>query len=172
MAQDTNDRQYTGADPAAPRSVVLAGFWVRAAAYAVDCIPLSVAALVFATVFGGLDWSRIPPDARWGVLDQLVDSINDQPVAMGWLVVGFATAQVIYGAVFESLGGRTPGKQLFQLSVINSSGNSPGIVTALLRNLGKVVSVLVAGLGVLWAAFATERRALHDHMAGTYVVRS
>lgn len=157
---------------AAPRPVVLAGFWVRTAAYAVDSLALGLVGLASAMVLGRLDWSRVPPDPRWGTLDQLVDTINDQPVAVAWFVLGFAVAQVIYGTFFESLAGRTPGKQIFRLAVIHSSGRAPSVVCGLVRNCCKVGSVLGAGLGALWAAFATERRAFHDHVADTYVIKS
>jgi len=32
------------------------------------------------------------------------------------------------------------------------------------------LSVGLAGLGLLWCIFDRERRALHDHLAGTYVI--
>jgi uncharacterized RDD family membrane protein YckC len=33
-----------------------------------------------------------------------------------------------------------------------------------------VLSLALAGLGFLWCIFDRERRALHDHLSGTYVI--
>jgi hypothetical protein len=43
-------------------------------------------------------------------------------------------------------------------------------VRGLIRVLAFVPSVLPGGLGWLWAIFDREHRALHDHLAGTYVI--
>ena len=43
---------------------------------------------------------------------------------------------------------------------------------ALVRTAGYVVSVASLGLGFLWIAFDSEKRGLHDWMAGTYVVKT
>jgi uncharacterized RDD family membrane protein YckC len=68
--------------------------------------------------------------------------------------------------------GLTPGKAVFGLRVRKTSGESPGLVTMLLREwVGKFVSGLFFSLGFLWAIFDRDRQAWHDKIAGTVVVK-
>ena len=66
--------------------------------------------------------------------------------------------------------GQTPGKQLLGLIVIDAYGERPSLLKTLLRTVGYAVSVLPFSLGFLWIGFDREKRALHDWLAGTYVV--
>jgi len=83
--------------------------------------------------------------------------------AVGWGVVSFRG---------WSRSGTTPGKRLFRLYVCDLDGR-PGIGAqrARRRLLGCLLSVLTGGLGFLRAGLAADRRALHDHLAGSYVAR-
>ena len=60
--------------------------------------------------------------------------------------------------------------RLMRLRVIGIHGTLPGPVRGLVRFVALCLSVMPAGLGWLWCLFDRERRALHDHLAGTYVV--
>jgi uncharacterized RDD family membrane protein YckC len=44
-------------------------------------------------------------------------------------------------------------------------------VTACVRALGCFLSLIIIGLGFLWIVFDPEKRAWHDKIAGTVVVR-
>ena len=59
----------------------------------------------------------------------------------------------------------------FGLRVVADDGAVPP-GTAVLRALVAVAGVAMAGLGVLPAIFDGERRAVHDRVAGTRVVRA
>ena len=68
--------------------------------------------------------------------------------------------------------GTTPGKLLLELRVVDArTGAHPGVVQALIRYIGYLVSALPLGLGFLWAIFDRRHQALHDKLAGTRVVR-
>ena len=67
--------------------------------------------------------------------------------------------------------GRTPGKRLQQLRVIDKHGRPPDLVTSLLRNLLRLVDMIPVGYGVgLVVMFFTGTRRLGDLVAGTVVV--
>ena len=72
--------------------------------------------------------------------------------------------------------GRTPGKALLRLSVVpaGSSENTPGIGLhkAFVRFLAWNLSGALLGIGFLLVLFRKDRRALHDLLAGTRVVRT
>ena len=61
-------------------------------------------------------------------------------------------------------------KRLMHLRVIGARGTAPGALGGIVRFVTLVLSVTPAGLGWLWCLFDRERRALHDHLAGTYVI--
>lgn len=72
--------------------------------------------------------------------------------------------------------GRTPGKALLRLAVVTvgPSGPGPGIglKKALVRFLAYNLSGALLGVGYLLVLFRKDRRALHDLLAGTKVIRT
>ena len=135
---------------AAPGVLRPAGFWIRVAANLVDAIWIS--ALLFAATipFGG-------PRSSSGMM---VSSLFS-------LLLGIVVP-ILCWAVF----GATPGKALLGLRVIGGSRRRGlGIPLAFLRLCGVMVSAVLFGLGFLMVAFTRDKRGLHDHLAGTAVVR-
>lgn len=66
--------------------------------------------------------------------------------------------------------GRTPGKAIIGLRVVNADGSPLAPRRALWRTLAFPLSALLAGLGFLLLLVQREHRALHDLIAGTAVV--
>jgi resuscitation-promoting factor RpfA len=102
--------------------------------------------------------------------DLLVAGILDRnPMAVG--AVGlFLGMTGLYQLYFGGMSGQTPGMRLLGIRLISSRGGAPGPARGFLRLLALVPSLLPAGLGWLWALFDREHRALHDHLAGSYVI--
>ncbi len=75
-----------------------------------------------------------------------------------------------YPFLFVAFRGATPGKQLLGLRVVLANGRAPiGAGPSLLRLVGTVASAAALGLGFLPMLLGQEP--LHDHIAGTRVVR-
>jgi uncharacterized RDD family membrane protein YckC len=55
--------------------------------------------------------------------------------------------------------------------VVTPDGDRIGYIKAFVRYVGKVVSWIILGIGFIMAAFDGEKRALHDRMCETRVVR-
>ncbi|MEK7476417.1 MAG: RDD family protein [Candidatus Coatesbacteria bacterium] len=68
--------------------------------------------------------------------------------------------------------GATPGKRALGLSVVRVSGRPIGPGTLSLRYGGYLLSALTLGLGHLVVLARRDRRALHDHVAGTVVMQA
>jgi uncharacterized RDD family membrane protein YckC len=72
--------------------------------------------------------------------------------------------------------GRTPGKALLRLSVVPAVPSEPtpgiGLQRAFVRFLAYNLSGALLGIGFLLVLFRKDRRALHDLLAGTRVVRT
>ena len=77
---------------------------------------------------------------------------------------------ILYQLYCAGIAGQTIGMALVRIRVISGRGRAPGAMRGLIRVLAFAVSVLPGGLGWLWAIFDREHRALHDHLAGTYVI--
>ena len=67
--------------------------------------------------------------------------------------------------------GRTLGKWVAGIKVVDAEGNSPGVAVAIPREMaGRFVAVVVLGIGLIWIAYDSRRQGWHDKIAGTYVV--
>jgi uncharacterized RDD family membrane protein YckC len=108
-------------------------------------------------------WRELGPDLMVaGILDR-------NPMAVG--AVGlFLGMTGLYELYFAGISGQTPGMRLLGIRLISQRGTAPGPGRGMLRLLALAPSVLPAGLGWVWALFDREHRALHDHLAGTYVI--
>jgi uncharacterized RDD family membrane protein YckC len=125
---------------------------------------------------------------------------SDTAINLFWVCVGsFIPASLLYVFVSYAWKGQTIGGAVMQLMVIRSDGRPLGVlgsvarVIALLvylvfigagavvafafrdsvgRAAGAVaVALLLVAAGLLWAAFDSRRRTLHDRIAGTIVIR-
>ncbi len=67
--------------------------------------------------------------------------------------------------------GTTLGRWLVGIRVVNARGRAPGTWAGLLRSMGWVLSWGLLGGGYLIALLGESRRAPHDGLAGTFVIR-
>jgi uncharacterized RDD family membrane protein YckC len=87
--------------------------------------------------------------------------------------VGFlALLSLGYAASFTVAGGQTIGKMLTGARVIGDDGRPVDVAGAVLRSLGCALVPLTLGLSYSPVVFTDDRRALHDRLAGTRVVRA
>lgn len=75
-----------------------------------------------------------------------------------------------YFVVFHSLDGRTIGKWIFGLRVVGAENGDVTLRQALLRWLAAVGFAPIL-LGFLWVIWSREKRAWHDIIAQTWVIR-
>lgn len=94
------------------------------------------------------------------------------PLAAFLLLVGGG-----YFVLFTAAGGQTIGKMAARIKVVPARNDGPWkdrvpLGHAVLRAAGYLVSVLPAGVGLLPALFGADRRAVHDRLADTRVVKA
>jgi uncharacterized RDD family membrane protein YckC len=153
------------------QTVKVAGMWRRLAATIVDAAILSpVLALAFWIAIRVTGY-RLPlgPELRVESALELIlegGSMLYSLIGLGLLVL------LLYGFLFMSTTGATPGLRLLRLRLITIYGATPEWWRVVLRCLGFVLSAALLGLGFVWMAFDREKRGLHDWLAGTYVIRS
>lgn len=149
---------------------------VRAASFPSRLVAVLVDAVVVVgitlgiTVLAAMALSLDLPNFRELGPDLLVAGVLDRnPMAVGaiGLLLGVGALYQIY---LGGVGGQTLGLKLMGLRIISVRGALPGPARGLLRYLALCLSILPAGLGWLWCLFDRERRAVHDHLAGTFVI--
>jgi uncharacterized RDD family membrane protein YckC len=67
--------------------------------------------------------------------------------------------------------GATPGKMALGLRIVSSSGEPVTYVKALARFFAEMVSAIICYIGYIMAAFDEQRKALHDQICDTRVIR-
>ena len=82
-----------------------------------------------------------------------------------------------YFVLFTAAGGQTIGKMAAGIKVVSVHGENAWsarvpLAASALRAVGYLVSLLPAGLGFLPALVGAERRAVHDRLADTRVVKA
>ena len=137
---------------AAPRHAP-AGFWIRFIAIAIDGIILLTMQVIFAFLL-------------WFVLRPKSPRFMAAAVSAFRLVVDSAYFVVLYW-----LWGQTIGKMVMQIRVVTVSGEPVTFGQSALRWLGYLVSSATLGIGYLIAGLRSDKRALHDLIAGTRVER-
>jgi uncharacterized RDD family membrane protein YckC len=78
----------------------------------------------------------------------------------------------LYEILAEARSGATIGKRVFKLRVVRADNLQPiGIPRSIVRHLAHILSALIFFLGYVMAAFNHRKRALHDYIAGTVVIK-
>jgi len=92
-------------------------------------------------------------------------------VPLAPLIAFFLVLNGGYLVAFTAFGGQTIGKMAARLKVISEEGGHVVPGQAVVRAIGYLASLLPAGLGFIPGLFGPSRRALHDRLANTRVVR-
>ncbi len=155
-----NRQQIAGAEIGPP-----AGFWIRFVAYVIDalvlCVPIFIGGIVLYAIFA--------------------DSWEDE-AAVSSIVGGAALlflALIVIAWLYEALltsgrRGATLGKQAVGVRIVAAGGAqlSFGRATARYFLKAMITPLVPFAIGYLLAAFTSRKRALHDFMADTFVIRS
>jgi uncharacterized RDD family membrane protein YckC len=143
---------------AAPSAFQYAGFWIRFVAAVIDGLIVGFSsAAVQAILLPGLRPSLSPGSANIGLL------------GIGY-AVGLAIG-VTYEGLFISRLGATPGKMALGLRVVRPDGGPVSLGRAVGRYFAKILSAIILLIGYIMAAFDREKRALHDMLVDTRVIK-
>jgi len=143
---------------AIPGVVEYGGFWHRFLAKFLDGLIMGAVnmALTFMTI--GLIAKASGSPAR-------TLSIQVATWVVQWTLTG------LYYVFFHGRFGATPGKMALRLKVIRSDGSPLTYGRAFGRYFGDMLSQITLYIGYIMAAFDDEKRALHDRICDTRVIR-
>jgi uncharacterized RDD family membrane protein YckC len=141
------------------------GFWIRYLAVLVDSLIFSVLIVVVFAIglmLFPLDWANVGRSTA-GFMQLL------ELEGFVWL------SALVFAAVYETLMiGRyaaTLGKMACGLRVVTSDGGKVSYGRSLGRHFAKHLSSFILGIGYLMAGFDDEKRAMHDRICDTRVIR-
>ena len=156
-----------------------AGFFVRANAFIIDNIILSIfgAIFLYALSFAGvIDLATATEIAKQYIENptstELVSKALEQP-GMSMFFTIWSIVQAAYFIVFHAIWGATPGKRLFHIHVEMAEGEKLSWAFSIFRFIASIVTqatLIFYGLGYLIVLIDPQKRALHDHIARTRVV--
>ena len=75
----------------------------------------------------------------------------------------------LYNVGLVALSGQTFGKRVMKIKIVDRDGKRPSFARSLGRHAATYVSQIFA-IGYLMAVFRSDKRAMHDLMADTWVV--
>ena len=145
------------------------GFWKRAIAFVIDAILVSIPPAVICIplmVWQGVKIGQTGADTLSGPVFMLLATyFLYQVLAM--------VCYWLYFALLESGAKQaTFGKRIMGIKVIGKDGGRIGFGRATGRTFAKILSYITLYIGYIMAGLTNRKRALHDYIAETYVVRA
>lgn len=146
-----------------------AGFWRRTAAYLIDILP--IVGLVwlgwylftdFSEAYAAYAANRQDPGARAHFLFEYRNGVRDHSF-IAWITYSFLMEASLLQGTF--------GKRLMGLRVTDLEGRRLSLSRAFRRNLAKVPSSLILGIGFFMAGWTQKKQGLHDKWGGTLVLK-
>ena len=130
-----------------------AGFWIRVVAVLIDGVVLIVAQ----GILFGAGWML------WG------SGLSAGMAVKGATQLFSSLIGAAYTIAFHWIWGQTPGKMALQIRVVSMEGGPLSFGQAVGRYFATFLSALILGIGFVMAGVRSDKRALHDLLAGTRV---
>jgi uncharacterized RDD family membrane protein YckC len=117
-------------------------------------------------------WRRFAAAFLDGIIFSILYAVLLQIVSLAVAYTIYLVAYYAYLTILEGgPTGQTLGKRALGIRVIDFGGGGPiGYGRGFLRNIAKILSGLVFGLGYFWMLWDKEKQTWHDKIAGTVVV--
>ncbi|MDP1751836.1 MAG: RDD family protein [Reyranella sp.] len=143
------------------------GFWIRFVAYMIDGLVLSLAAAVMVAIFAAfVVLTGMEHDSEEPSLEIILGAIL--------MILALIVVNWLYEALMTSSPrGATLGKMAIGVRIVRVDGAQLSFGRATARHFLKVMitPLVPLAIGYLMAAFTARKRALHDVLADTLVVR-
>jgi uncharacterized RDD family membrane protein YckC len=147
------------------------GFWIRFVAALIDGIIMTVTSSAVQLLLLGSAYrpfanmrEPVPPDQALAAFGAIMGTL-----ALSALI-GIAIG-ASYEGFFVSRVGATPGKMALGLKVVRPNGGPVSLGRAFARYFAKWLSSLTFGIGYIIAGFDAEKRAMHDMIVETRVIK-
>lgn len=85
-----------------------------------------------------------------------------------FLAAALLTVPLFYKLLWAFAGQDTPGARMSGLELVDFDGRRPSRARRYQRLFGSVISLLAAGIGIIWALVDEDKLTWHDHISGTF----
>lgn len=148
---------------ASPSTMIYGGFWRRFLAVILDSIILAVVNFPIQMILGILGLRSVQTTgANYGVNFGVLGLVYLISIAL----------QCAYFTYFWSQKGASPGQMILGLKVVTAEGGPLTTGRACGRYFAFLLSSFTLAIGFIIAAFDSQKRALHDYICGTRVIRT
>lgn len=149
---------------ALPAMLQYGGFWIRFVAKFIDNI-----------IMGIVNWAVMIPISMVAA-PTMMQNAEQFPTSgvfafLGIQLVVSISLPAAYNTYFIGRFGATLGKMACRLKVVTPEGGQVSYARALGRFFAEMISSMILLIGYIMAAFDDEKRALHDRICSTRVVR-
>lgn len=168
----------TAASPAAVlipgvNTVIYGGFWIRFLARIIDGIILSFVGQMLAGFLVAMfarDGMQALTRAQSGQVD--AEQLGAMIGVLAIILVTSMAVALVYDIIFLSKFGATPGKLALSLRVVRADGSSLSVGRIIGRHFAYILNGFTLCIGFIIAGFDDQKRALHDYLADTRVVKT
>lgn len=159
------------AEPSAPVPAPYGGFWRRAIAFLIDSFLSSLppTLLCFPLMFWVTARSFAAQQTEQNVA---IYTLLMMGIYLLWNLLGALSFWLYFSLLESGKHQATWGKRLLKIKVVSKTGQRLTFLHATGRTFAKVFSYFVFYLGFLMVPFSNRKRALHDCIAETYVVKA
>ncbi|MEK3955858.1 MULTISPECIES: RDD family protein [unclassified Psychrobacillus] len=142
-----------------------AGFWIRFVANFIDGLVLMVPLML-------LQFALMPKFLMQGQGTMNYGTTNtDMHSYLGlYLLIGYLITGAYYVLMTGSKHKGTLGKMAMSIEVVDEAGEGLTYRKSFVRYIGSILSGIILNIGYLMVAFHSQKRALHDLIANSYVV--
>lgn len=148
--------------------MIYAGFWRRAIALMVDMLIITIPTTL---VFGPMLAAQM---LTLGVNPAQLSATQASLLGatlFSWQLITLVLTWLYFALLESSKKQSTWGKRLLGIKVVSTDGKRISFARATGRFFAKTISYLIFYMGFIMAAFTNRKRALHDVIAETYVVK-
>ncbi len=141
-------------------NTLYAGFFVRLAAYIIDCILVGLALLVI----------KIPYLFVWIINP---DTFIGKPILFKFSVIDIILylLSLVYFVLMTYFSGATLGKKALKVKVIKQNNEKLSLIDVIYReSIGRYLSGLIVFIGYIMIAVDSKKRGLHDILCDTFVI--
>lgn len=141
-------------------NTLYAGFFVRLAAYILDCILVGLALLVI----------KIPYLIAWIINP---DTFIGKPILFKFSAIDIILylLSLVYFVLMTYFCGATLGKKALKIKVIKQNNEKLSLVDVIYReSIGRYLSGLIIFIGYILIAVDSKKRGLHDILCDTFVI--
>jgi uncharacterized RDD family membrane protein YckC len=148
------------------------GFWLRFVAYLIDGIIIGIPTGILAMILMGGSMLSLARLGNNPTPEETLSAMIPMFGAIALLNLIVVVLDCSYHTFFLVKFGATPGKMALGLKVVRPDGSGIQVGRAIGRYFSRILSGLILYIGYIMAGIDSQKRALHDMICDTRVIKT